>query len=113
MLEHVSTFQRDDHQILETVVDGSDGHPFHISHGVLHQGQVMPHHKTDSAVHVIIVRGTLALRVADQMIHAYEAGTIVFVPCGVVMELRNASPEILEFFTVQAAFATVRAFTAV
>jgi mannose-6-phosphate isomerase-like protein (cupin superfamily) len=103
MLEQVFTFQRTDQQVIEKVVDPSDtGHP-HIIHGILPPGQATPHQETSAEVHLIVVRGTLALRVADQIIHTYETGTIVAVPLGVMLEARSAGPDCLEFFAIETA----------
>jgi mannose-6-phosphate isomerase-like protein (cupin superfamily) len=101
MLEQVFPFQRTDQQVIEEVVDPADtGHP-HITHGILPPGQATPHQETTAEVQLIVIRGTLALRVADQIIHTYEAGTIVTVPLGVMMEARSAGPDCLEFFAIE------------
>lgn len=102
MLEQVSRFQRTDQQVLEEVVGCSDTHQLIITHSILPPGEATPHDETQADKHLIVVRGTLALRIADQIIHPYEAGTIVTVPFGVTMEVRSAGPDPLEFFTIKA-----------
>ena len=101
MLEQVFRFQRTDQRVIEEVVDHSDPHRLLITHGILPPGEATPHHPTDADVHLIILNGTLALRIADQMIHTYAAGTIIAVPFGAMMELRSEGPECLEFFTIK------------
>jgi quercetin dioxygenase-like cupin family protein len=101
MLEHVFRFQRTDDPVFEEVAGYSGTHGLLITHGVLPLGEATPHDNTDSEVTLIVVRGTLALRVADQLIHTYEAGTIVAVPSGITMELRSAGLEPLEFFMIK------------
>lgn len=101
MLEKISRFQRTDEPVIETGEDAGDVHGLLITHGLLLPGQAAPHLKTNTDLHFIIVRGTLALRVADQNIHIYEAGTIITVPSGVVMEARNKGTGPLEFFEIK------------
>lgn len=102
MLEQVFRFQRTDQQVVEKVVDCSETRRLLITHGVLPPGQATPHHKTNAEVHLIIVRGTLALQLADQNVHTYEAGSIVAVPFGAMMEIRSGGPDCLEFFAIKA-----------
>lgn len=100
MLEQTFTFQRTDQRVAEKVVDRPE--QLLIAHMVLPPGQATPRHTTNADVHLIVVRGTLALQLADQDIHAYEAGTIVAVPFGTPMEARGTGPEPLEFFAIKA-----------
>jgi mannose-6-phosphate isomerase-like protein (cupin superfamily) len=111
MLEQVFRFQRTDEQVIEQVVDGSSQRLSHITHGVLPPGEATPHERTDAEVSLILVRGNLALRIADQIIHTYEAGTILAVPAGITMELRSAGPEALEYFAIEAPLPQARTFS--
>ena len=100
MIEQVFRFQRTDQQVIEKVVDRLDR--VLIAHGVLPPGQATPFHETNADVHLIVTKGTLAIRLADQDVHTYEAGSIVAVPFGTMMEVRSAGPECLEFFAIKA-----------
>jgi quercetin dioxygenase-like cupin family protein len=100
MLEQVYSFQRTDAQVVEKIVDRPDR--VLIAHGVLPEGMATPRHGTNADVHLIIVRGTLALQVDGQEAHRYEAGSIVAVPFGTMMEVRSGGPGPLEFFAVKA-----------
>ena len=100
MIEQVFHFQRTDKHVVEKVVDRPDRAL--VAHGVLPPGQATPRHATNADVHLIVVRGTLALQIADQDTHPYEAGAIVAVPYGTMMEVRSAGKEPLEFFAIKA-----------
>jgi quercetin dioxygenase-like cupin family protein len=100
MLEQVFSFQRTDRQTMEKVVDRPDR--LLIAHVILPPGQATPRHATNAEVHLILARGTLSLQLADQAAHTYEAGSIVAVPFGVMMEARSAGTEPLEFFAIKA-----------
>jgi quercetin dioxygenase-like cupin family protein len=98
MLEQVFPFRRTDAMVGEKVVDKSR---LVIAHRVIPPGLATPRHQTDADVHLIVVRGVLTLLLADQEAHAYEAGSIVAVPCGAEMEIRNTGADALEFFPVK------------
>ena len=100
MIEQVFPFQRTDQQVVEKVVDRSDR--LLIAHGVLPPGRATPRHQTNADVHLIVVRGTLALQLEDQDIHTYEAGAIVAVPFGTTMEAHSSGTDPLEFFAIKA-----------
>ena len=100
MIEQVASFQRTDQQVVEKVVDLPDR--VLIAHGVLPAGQATPRHQANADVHLLVVRGTLALQLEDQDPHLYEAGSVVSVPYGTTMEVRSAGPGPLEFFPVKA-----------
>ena len=99
MLEQVFPFRRTDAMVTEKVVDQSPR--LVIVHRVIPPGLATPRHQTDADVHLIVVRGVLTLLLADQEAHAYEAGSIVAVPCGTEMEIRNTGAEALEFFPIK------------
>lgn len=104
MLEQVFRFQRTEQPIMEKVVDHFGR--FLITHGMLPPGQALPHHQVDADLHLIVTQGVLAVRIADQNSHDYEAGTIIAVPSGSMMEIRNGGTESLEFFAVKAPHST-------
>ena len=73
-----------------------------LAHVVLPSGQATPRHATNADVHLIVLRGTLALQLADQAAHSYDAGSVVAVPYRLMMEARSAGTEPLEFFAIKA-----------
>lgn len=100
MLEHIHRFQRTGAQLIEEVVEGFDTSGLRISHSVLPPGEATPRRQTEADVNLLCLSGTLALRLADQRIHTYEAGTILTVPAGISMEIRSAGTEVLEYFAI-------------
>ena len=100
MIEQVFRFQRTDQPVIEKIVDRVDR--LLIAHGVLPPGQATPRHATNADVHLIVARGVLSLQLAEQETHVYEAGTIVAVPFGMMMEVRSTGTEPLEFFAIKA-----------
>jgi quercetin dioxygenase-like cupin family protein len=100
MIEQAFSFQRTDQQVMEKVVDRPDR--LLIAHVVLPPGQATPRHATNAEVHLILVRGTLSLQLADQPANIHGAGTLVAVPFGTMMEARSLGPEPLEFFAIKA-----------
>lgn len=100
MIEQVVPFQRTDGPVMEKLVDRPDR--VLIAHVVLPVGQATPRHATNADVHLIVVRGTLSLRLADEAAHEHPAGSVVAIPYETLMEARSAGPEPLEFFAVKA-----------
>lgn len=49
-----------------------------------------------------VVRGWLSIRLAEQEIHIYEAGTLLKIPFQVKMNVKNMHPETLELIVVKA-----------
>jgi quercetin dioxygenase-like cupin family protein len=100
MIEQVFPFTRTDGPVMEKLVDRPDR--VLIAHVVLPVGQGTPRHATNADVHLIVVRGTLALQLADQAVHSHSAGSVVAIPFDTLMEARSAGPEPLEFFAIKA-----------
>jgi len=107
MLEHVHRFQRTGAPLIEQILEVPGSSGLQISHGVLAPGEATPHRQTEAEIHLLCIRGTLALRLADQRIHPYEAGTVLTVPAGITMEIRSAGTERLEYFAIAGPHPTI------
>jgi quercetin dioxygenase-like cupin family protein len=99
MLETVYHYTLTDKKVIEKIVD--DDHAA-INHIVLPRAEALPEHETNSNVYLIILRGVLTLRLANQEARVYTAGNIVAIPYKVKMNLSNTQEEPLEFCVVKA-----------
>ncbi len=99
MLENSFSYKITEEKAIERIIDDPN---LHINHMVLPKGEALPEHDTNSNVYMIIVRGTMDIRLADQESHQYEAGTILTIPYKTRMLAKNAGSETLEFFVVKA-----------
>ncbi|MGM0365880.1 MAG: cupin domain-containing protein [Actinomycetota bacterium] len=69
---------------------------------VIPRGEGLPVHKSNSNVYLIIVKGIMDIRLGEQEPARYKTGTIVNVPFGIEMDIRNKESGLLEFFVVKA-----------
>ncbi len=69
---------------------------------VLNKTEALPVHEANSHVQMIVARGTLSISLAEQDTHVYEAGSILNIPFGTKMFVRNEHEPVLELFVVKA-----------
>lgn len=99
MIEKIYRFTVTDAKTIEKIVD--DEHCA-INHMVLNKTEALPVHEANSHVQMIVARGILSISLADQDTHVYEAGSIVNIPLGTKMFVRNEHEPVLELFVVKA-----------
>ncbi len=73
-----------------------------INHMILNKGEGLPVHKANSNVHMIVVRGTISLKLDEQDMHDYKKGSILEIPFGTQMNVFNSYDETTEIFVVKA-----------
>ena len=98
MLEKVYRFAVSDEKNIEKVVD--DEHTA-INHMVLPKGERLPEHYSNSNVYMIIVRGTMSLKLDEQEPNQYAMGQIISIPYHTKMDARNLADETLDFLVVK------------
>lgn len=99
MMEKSFSFARSEARLVEKIIDDEN---VAINHIILAQGDYVPEHYSNSNVYLIIISGTMSLKLGEQEVRPYRAGTIVQVPYNVKMNIRNDNPSLLEFFVVKA-----------
>lgn len=98
MTEKTYSFSSSEAKLIEKIIDDEN---VAINHIVLAQGDRVPEHFSNSNVYLIIVRGTMWLKLDEQETRLYPAGTIVNVPYQIKMNISNQGPQVLEFFVVK------------
>jgi quercetin dioxygenase-like cupin family protein len=71
-------------------------------HMVFPKGEGLPEHYANSNVYMTVVRGRLSIRLDDQEVHAYPAGTLLKIPVKTRMNVRNLDDAVLELIIVKA-----------
>jgi quercetin dioxygenase-like cupin family protein len=99
MIEKAYRFTHTDDFIMEKIIDEEH---VNINHIVVAPGGSVPVHVANSHVHQIIVRGTISLKLEDEPVVRYTAGSIVAIPFNTKMDIRNEGSDTLEFFVVKA-----------
>jgi quercetin dioxygenase-like cupin family protein len=98
VIEKTYSFARSESKVIERIVEDENAA---INHMVLCRYDALPEHNANSNVYMIIVRGSMALRLDDQATQEYAAGTIINIPYRTKMLVANENSDILEFFVVK------------
>ena len=85
-------------KVVEKVVDDEN---VVINHIVLPQGDSLPPHRGNSHVHMIVLRGTLTLKLGEAAPKSYPSGEIVPILFQTPMEVSNQDKEPVEFFVIK------------
>jgi quercetin dioxygenase-like cupin family protein len=99
MIEKLYKYALDDKNIVEKVVDTKN---ISIAHAIVEKGERFPTHNSNALVKLIIIKGTLSLKLNDQDKCIYNKGNIIEIPNDTKMELSNDSDTSLEFFAIKA-----------
>lgn len=99
MIENVLTYSLDDEKKVEKLIEADE---VMINHMIFPKDAGLPEHNSNSNVYMVIVRGTLTLKLGDQEPQRYARGSIVNIPYGIRMNVGNADEEILEMFVIKA-----------
>ena len=98
MLEKIYGLSTSDEKSIGKIID--DDH-VGINHMVLPKGDSLPQHYSNSNVYMIIIRGTMTLKLDEQEPHKYTARQIISIPNHAKMNVNNLDDDILEFFVVK------------
>lgn len=99
MIEKVNQFSLDDVATVEKLVDSKN---VSIAHAVVGVGESFPKHNANANVSIILVKGTMSAVLGDQKEHVYSKGSIISVPLGTSMGIKNIGDESVEFFAIKA-----------
>lgn len=99
MVEQKFNLSRGNEKAVEKVVFDENLHYLHM---VFNKGEGLPEHYSNSNVYMTVVRGNLSIRLDEQEIHEYEAGTLLKIPFQTKMNVSNMNTETLELIIVKA-----------
>lgn len=99
MIEKIFSFSSGNAKIIERIVEDDYAA---INHMILSRYDSLPEHNANSNVYMIIIRGSLALRLDDQAAREYTAGNIIAIPYRTRMNISNQGYESAEFFVLKA-----------
>jgi quercetin dioxygenase-like cupin family protein len=99
MIEKLYSFSSGDHKVIERIVEDDY---VAINHMILGKADALPEHYANSHVSMLVIRGTVTLRLDDQAEHQYPAGSIIAIPYRTKMNVSNQHAAVLEFFVIKA-----------
>jgi quercetin dioxygenase-like cupin family protein len=73
----------------------------HFNHMILPKGDKLPLHNANAEVLMTVVRGTVSLKLDDQEVHKYPAGSLLSIPFDTKMDVRNLDEETVELIVVK------------
>lgn len=99
MIEKLYSYTVTDSKTIERIIDDEN---VSINHMVLNRGEALPVHDANSHVYMIVSRGTVSLSLAEQETREYGHGSIINIPYGTRMYVRNEAEPVVELFVVKA-----------
>lgn len=72
-----------------------------INHMMLPYGAELPLHHSNSNVYMLVIRGSVSLRLNGQEEHCYSKGTIINIPYNTLMNVYNNNEDTLEIYVVK------------
>ena len=99
MVEQLFKFTQSDGKVIERIIEDDNAA---INHMILRKSEALPEHYSNSNVYMIVVRGSVTLKLNEQDGHAYPGGSILTIPFKTKMNVANQSEETLELFVVKA-----------
>lgn len=99
MVEQIYKLYTGNEKKVEKVVFDENVHYLHM---VFNKDEGLVEHFSNSNVYMTVVRGKLSIRLNEQDVHEYEAGTLLKIPFKTKMNVDNLHKETLELIVVKA-----------
>ena len=99
MIEQVYKISTGNGKAIEKVIYDENLHYLHM---VFNKEEGLPEHFSNSNVYMTVIRGTLSIELNDQGIHEYPNGTLLKIPVGTKMNVKNRNEATLEWIVVKA-----------
>lgn len=99
MIEQVYKISTENKMAVEKVVFDENIHYLHM---VFNKGEGLPEHFSNSNVYMTVVRGTLSIGLDEQEVKEYPFGTLLKIPEGTKMNVKNMNEDTLELIVVKA-----------
>ena len=98
MIEKVFKMTTGNEKTIEPVIQDE---LLHYMHMILNKDDALPVHFSNSNVYMTVLRGTLSIALGDRETHEYSSHTILKIPEGTKMNVRNLHDETLEITVVK------------
>lgn len=90
-------FTHSEEKLIERIVDDKNTAIIHV---VLPEGEALPPHTVNPDIYLIMLRGAADITLNGTK-EQYTAGSILAIPAGTQMELKNGGPGNYEIFIVK------------
>ena len=99
MIEQIFQMTQNDNHTIEKVITDEN---VNLNHMILNKNEGLPEHFSNSNVYMAVLRGLLSIGLDQQEIHEYPAGTVLKIPKGIKMNVKNSQDNTLELIVVKA-----------
>jgi len=99
MIEQIFQMAQNDNHTIEKIITDEN---VNFNHMILNKNEGLPEHFSNSNVYMTILRGLLSIGLDEQEIHEYPAGTVLKIPKGIKMDVKNLHDHTLELIVVKA-----------
>lgn len=99
MIEQVFRFSQSDDQAIEKILFDENVHYLHM---VFPEGNGLPVHHANATVYMSVIRGELSIGLNSEEPRSYASGTLLKIPFGTRMDVRNESTAVLELIVIKA-----------
>lgn len=99
MIEKNYKFKNSNEKFISKIIDDDN---LLLNHMTFIKGTGLPEHFSNSNVYMVIVKGILTIKLAEQDEKKYTKGNIVNIPYNIKMNINNFNDEILELFVIKA-----------
>lgn len=97
-METIYSFSKSAETLIEKIIDDDAAM---INQIILNKGDIVPKHKANSNVYLIITKGTITLHLDEDKTVEECDGHIINIPYGTEMEITNQHEKQLSFFVVK------------
>lgn len=98
MIEKIYNMTLGNEKTIERIIQ--DEH-IHYNHMILNKEEALPEHFSNANVYMTVLRGRLSIGLDDQLVHEYEAGSILNIPAGIKMNVKNHHQDVLELIVIK------------
>lgn len=99
MIEQIFQMAQNDNHTIEKVITDEN---VNFNHMIFGKNEGLPEHFSNSNVYMAVLRGLLSIGLDEQEIHEYHAGTVLKIPKGIKMNVKNLHDHTLELIVVKA-----------
>ena len=99
MVEQIFKLSVGDEKAVEKVIFDENIHYLHM---VFNKDEGLPEHFSNSNVYMTVIRGKLSIGLNEQEVHEYPVGTVLKIPKGIKMDVKNLYDNTLELIVVKA-----------
>ncbi len=99
MIEQIFELTQGNEKVVEKLIMDENVHYIHM---IFNKDQGLPEHFSNAPVYMTVVRGTLSIRLDEQEVHKYKAGSLLKIPFNTKMNVNNLDEEVLELIVVKA-----------